>query len=597
MNTPTHETPGRDSLARLLHHWQRRFRVQQTILWLSRAFLPGLLLGVVVAVISHLGLFLTNAQIALLTLAALLTGLAGLLAGVWLWPRSVIDNARRFDYQFGLQERVSTALELVEGRIHASDDLTAHQLADAYERARAVDVRAALPLTSRRAEWLAALALALLLAILLALPTQQAGATRDEPNGTPQAVAEAADEVRDAIETIAADAALDPDTRENLLEALQSNLETLRNPELSAEEALATLSEAGEALSGEAERLSELAADQQRAIEAAAEALSQPDTARADSGDGDRSAGQQAADRLNELAQSLDSLSEAERQAFAEALREAADALQNIAPDAAQSLRDAARALEDGDIDAARQAMEDAARQLEQTQAQQQAAQQLAEQMQQSSEQLQRGQEQLRERGQQDEAEMSGGMPDSDAPPESGDGGAEESDGASPGAGQDDSDGQQPGGQPGEDAQSGETGALQSAEMGAEAAPRAGDQPGQLDQDTSGFEGGDQEQMDGGPGPGGEREYEAIFAPRRPGTERTDIDIFLEDDDDNAIILEGHFEENPIGEVNVPYNEVFSDYASAANTALDQGYIPLGLRDVIRDYFTSLAPSTRQEQP
>ena len=41
----------------------------------------------------------------------------------------------------------------------------------------------------------------------------------------------------------------------------------------------------------------------------------------------------------------------------------------------------------------------------------------------------------------------------------------------------------------------------------------------------------------------------------------------------------------------VPYNQVYSDYANAANHALDSGYVPLGLRDVVRDYFTSLEPS------
>ena len=40
----------------------------------------------------------------------------------------------------------------------------------------------------------------------------------------------------------------------------------------------------------------------------------------------------------------------------------------------------------------------------------------------------------------------------------------------------------------------------------------------------------------------------------------------------------------------VPYNQVFGNYAEAANRALDPGYIPLGLRDVVREYFTSLAP-------
>jgi hypothetical protein len=42
--------------------------------------------------------------------------------------------------------------------------------------------------------------------------------------------------------------------------------------------------------------------------------------------------------------------------------------------------------------------------------------------------------------------------------------------------------------------------------------------------------------------------------------------------------------------VTVPYNQVFSDYSNAANQALERDYIPLGLRDVVRDYFSSLEP-------
>jgi hypothetical protein len=40
----------------------------------------------------------------------------------------------------------------------------------------------------------------------------------------------------------------------------------------------------------------------------------------------------------------------------------------------------------------------------------------------------------------------------------------------------------------------------------------------------------------------------------------------------------------------VPYNQVFSDYSNAANEAMESDYIPLSLRDVVRDYFASLEP-------
>ena len=40
----------------------------------------------------------------------------------------------------------------------------------------------------------------------------------------------------------------------------------------------------------------------------------------------------------------------------------------------------------------------------------------------------------------------------------------------------------------------------------------------------------------------------------------------------------------------MPYNQVYSDYEGAVNEALESGYVPLGLRDVIRQYFSRLEP-------
>ena len=40
----------------------------------------------------------------------------------------------------------------------------------------------------------------------------------------------------------------------------------------------------------------------------------------------------------------------------------------------------------------------------------------------------------------------------------------------------------------------------------------------------------------------------------------------------------------------VPYEQVFGDYRNAANEALADDYIPLGLKGYIRDYFSSLEP-------
>jgi multidrug efflux pump subunit AcrA (membrane-fusion protein) len=40
----------------------------------------------------------------------------------------------------------------------------------------------------------------------------------------------------------------------------------------------------------------------------------------------------------------------------------------------------------------------------------------------------------------------------------------------------------------------------------------------------------------------------------------------------------------------VPYDQVFGDYRNAAYQALEDDYVPLGLKSTIRDYFSSLEP-------
>jgi hypothetical protein len=41
----------------------------------------------------------------------------------------------------------------------------------------------------------------------------------------------------------------------------------------------------------------------------------------------------------------------------------------------------------------------------------------------------------------------------------------------------------------------------------------------------------------------------------------------------------------------VPYSEVFTDFEDFAMTSLERNYIPLSVKDFVRDYFSSLDPS------
>ena len=44
----------------------------------------------------------------------------------------------------------------------------------------------------------------------------------------------------------------------------------------------------------------------------------------------------------------------------------------------------------------------------------------------------------------------------------------------------------------------------------------------------------------------------------------------------------------------VPYQDVFTDFENYAQTSLDRGYVPLSVKDYVRDYFSSLNPSADQ---
>jgi hypothetical protein len=84
--------------------------------------------------------------------------------------------------------------------------------------------------------------------------------------------------------------------------------------------------------------------------------------------------------------------------------------------------------------------------------------------------------------------------------------------------------------------------------------------------------------------------YEPVYDPRRVGGNPNADEIVLEPDDSDVPVIEGEFAPNPSGEALVPYNEVYGDYRNQANRALESDYVPLGLRDVVRNYFTSLEP-------
>lgn len=604
------------ALTQLVRGWDRRFRAQQATAWLPRAVMPGLALGIVAALVSRLRPWLLPGQILLVAAAGVALGIVGMLLAVWLWPRPMLIAARRFDRLFGLQERVSTALELLGGRLHTGGELAARQVDDAWTRAKTVRAGDALPLVFRRREWAAVLALLAVLVLLVILPNPQTEAISQ--NAAQQvALADAAEDLKDITEEIASETALTPEQREQILQALEDSISTLQEPNVSPEEAFASLADTEAALQSQADQMQQQTAAQQAAMEAAAEALRQALEQAAQAQQGQES----AIPTLEQLRQQMEQMTEQQRQQAAQALEQAAQALQQTNPNAAQSLEQAAEVLRQGDTGAAQQALDQAMQDMQASQQAQQSQQQAAQNLEQAaqdvqraadqvSQQTQQGQQTQQQQGQQAQAgqPQQGQQAQSQQqgqPGEQGQQGQEGQQGQPGQEGQPSQSGQQPGqqGQPGQLGQQPAEGAGEQGQSGQPAnspsdrpAAGAGDAPGGAGSDDLGGQPQQQAgQIDTGNNPDGTGvgQFDPVYAPRRIGGQGDD-QIVLEPDAGNLPSVEGEFAENPTGNASVPYNQVFSDYADAANRALESDYIPLGLRDVVRDYFSSLEPRQGQ---
>lgn len=610
------------ALTGIVRGWDRRLRLSQMLRWFPRSLLPGLAVGLVLAVVSRLRPWLLPQQIALVTVALVVLGIVIFTLGVWLWRRPALTSARRFDVQFELDERVSTALELGSGVIRSSDELIERQLADARSHASAVKVRDYIPLELHGRDWALALLLAALLALLLILPNPQVDAL-NEASVQRTAIDEAADDLRELTQDVAADASLGNEERETLLEALQTTTNRLEQPNITPEEAFAAVSDVRSELQERANDLNSQSSQNQSALEQAAAALRQAtqqgDASEANNGS-PAATMQQVEQDMQQLASQAGEMSAEERQQASESLRQAAQALQQSNPQASESLQQAAEQMQQptGDpqpqLQQAQQQMQQQSQQAQQQQQAsenlseaseqaQQAAQQISEaqqqQSQQSGEQQSQQQQQAQEQQDQQQAQQSEQQGQQAQSNEQQSQNGQQSD-----QGQQTTDGQaqqqSQGSQQSDQAQQSQNQSTQGQQQSQQGAPSqaqsasAGNQAGDSgSDDVNGQSQASQNQSDSSNNPDGEGvgQYESVNVPQRIGDQANDgNNVQLDPDAGNTPVQEGDFSQNPDGQVTVPYNQVFSDYANAANEALNRDYVPLGLRDVVRDYFTSLEP-------
>ena len=525
------------TLSATLGRWDRRRRAAQSMAWGARGLAGGLLVALLVAIASRFWPLLSVPRILALAGLASAAGSLIALALVWLWPRSALDQARYFDRLLNLQERVSTALEIKAGRITAPQEMVERQRMDALEAAGKADPVAAIPLRPEPRDWRPALLCALSLAAALWFPNPMEGILAERA-AVREEIEEQVEELEALRDEIAADPRLSEEDQEALLEILEGAIEELESDDLSREEALAELTETADRLKDlmDPETGSQTADLQGAAGSLGESSLTSPLSEALLGGDF-----QEAADLLEALAGELEKLSAEEVLELAEHLAEAAAALAESQPELAAQLAEAAEALQEGDMAAASQALTQASGTMEQ------AGQAIA-----ASNAAGNAAATVAGSGQQiAQAGQGAGSGE-------GQGGGDGS-GGGEGAGQGEGDGQ--GGGVGR---------------------------GEGNSEGAGGEGGPME-SDNGPGDGGLRGYEPIYAPQRLGGEGGPEMELPQGDDPGEFIRE--LPSDPeMGESTVPYDQVYADYADAANQALQDQHVPLGLRNYVRDYFSSLEP-------
>ncbi|MDE2950836.1 MAG: hypothetical protein OXT68_08710 [Chloroflexota bacterium] len=588
MNSETLHKNKAAELDLILARWENRYELRLLSKTAPRSLIVAAIVSLVVGLAGYLHFRLRAEQLAVISVALFAGGFLLNLIKTAIFPRSPQERARYFDIEFGLQERISTALELMSGRLRTHPEIESRQITDALVHARQINARDSLPLDFRPRELtlMCVLLLAALLVIALPLFTGQYPVAA-APSA---ALEEPIEEVREIIETVAKDTDLEDIDRRDLLDALEVALERLEEEDISEEEAFAAMSQLGAEIEEIENQLEDTIDLDQSALEAAAEALKDffpaSDNETAENEQGQPSSGlDDLSNALEEMAQQAGQMSSEEAQALAEALQEAAAELAETNPELSQRLAEMAEALEEGASEDLREYLEEAQQELSQEQQQQERSQNAQNMLQ---EQGARAQEAADGIGRQEaeQQEMTDSRPSPSELSESGQQqtGQESSQQSDSAQRANQGDRQSDRNRPGE----GENASVSRDSRSAGAGAGEGDPSNRSLAGAAGEDqGADTDNRTRGTG---EIEYEAIYSPSGISGGGAE-EIRLRSDAGDQTLSEGDFDDNPLGESRVSYDTVFSEYQNSANRALESDYVPLGLRDVVRDYFTSLQPT------
>lgn len=588
-------------LQRSLGRLRRRIRWQEAVRWLPLTLSFGLLAGALVAFFARLNGSWGEGETWAAVGACIAGALALGLAVSFLRPRNEREIALHSDLAAGLDERLSTAVE-TQGRKPGNElerAMLALQLADAGRAADQIELPQTFPLRSSPLLAAVTIVCAGLLLVAFYAPNPFEAAARQQ-----QAVSQAQQQVANRIEKVQkeireAGSQVDP-VREQALQELEKLRRDLEQGKLSREEAVARLGQSEQNL----KQLQDPATMVQKE---ALNRLGQELTKFTDPSDlqqigADLQLGNypEAAQGLDSLARNLSQQSAAQRAAVAQALQQAADATANVDAELSQQLKAAADALKKGDFAAAQSALAQANERIRNNGASIATQQQL----QKALGQLQSGAQSVAEAGKQTpqarqpaaptalpgNGTATAGTPDPNSTFVAADGSPVA---GTPVAGQSKENSGQQNGQQGQNGQGGQ--------------PQAGNQPGQ-----PGQPGGKQpgkSAAGGGKGTnGGQRE--GVYAPE-PNFNNQGTPLAVPVGGPARTSGNGSGTGKPVagggtggtaagsssnagGKSQVPYEDILGKYAQQAGTDLQNSYIPQGLKSYVRDYFTSLAPGSRQ---
>jgi hypothetical protein len=473
-------------------------------------------------------------------------------------PLPLLWVARRVDAELSLRDRLATALELGSRQNGKSADrqgkraahfdpaLVLRQREDALSVAHTIDPRHAFPLrwSRRPLAWAAG---CLVVAILLTRLPNPMDAVLEERATIAEAAEKQAQELEELAEELEADETLDPGDREELLRQLREAIEALRENPGEREEALADLAKLEEALRSQLD-------PQTAARRGALEGLATDLADLAGMSDSDPSL-DEAARLLQELAARAAEMSQEERESLARALEEAAARMAGSDSALASGLSQLARSVRDGQPSAlGAQSAAEALRAAAADGALQGALSQALNQARDSS-------TAIAQAGQRGDVAQSSGQGQGQ--------GQGQSQGQGQGTGQSQGQGQGQGqGQIG-------SGGGTTARTGP-----PGTRPGR-------------------PGDpiGPNRDYQVndldtVFVPWQQGQPGDPDFLPGRQTGQGQETVRERTQPQPgaPGAALVPYSEVYASYSAAAVEAMEREYVPSGLRDYVREYFTLLEP-------